>query len=87
MTAQQDMQSTFETIRKVIALVAKVPAEQVRLDSPVSELQGFDSIVRLEIIARVETLLDIDIDEEVLFELRSVSDFVALCHQQVLAAQ
>jgi acyl carrier protein len=87
MTAQQDMQSTFETIRKVIALVAKVPVEQVALDSPVSGLQNVDSIVLLEIIARVETLLDIDIDEEVLFELHSVSDFVAVCHQQVLAAQ
>lgn len=84
MTVQQDMQATFETIRGVIALVAKVPKEQVALDSPVSGLQNVDSIVLLEIIARVESLLDIDIDEEALFEIRSVSDFVEVCHQQVI---
>jgi acyl carrier protein len=85
MTAQKDMEATFETIRGVIALVAKVPLEQVALDSPVSGLQNVDSIVLLEIIARVENLLDIDIDEEVLFEMRSVEDFVTVCHQLVSA--
>ena len=85
MSAHNDMQKTFETIRGVIALVAKVPAEQVVLDSPVSGLQNVDSIVLLEIIARVENLLDIDIDEEALFEMRSVGDFVKVCHQLVSA--
>lgn len=85
MSAQQDMGATFDTVRKVIALVAKVPVEQVALDSPVSGLQNVDSIVLLEIIARVETLLEIDIDEEALFNLSTVRDFVSLCHQQVLA--
>jgi acyl carrier protein len=85
MSAQQDVGATFDTVRKVIALVAKVPVEQVALDSPVSGLQNVDSIVLLEIIARVETLLEIDIDEEALFNLSTVRDFVSLCHQQVLA--
>jgi acyl carrier protein len=85
MTANNDMQTTFDTIRGVIALVAKVPREQVALDSPVSGLQNVDSIVLLEIIARVENLLDIDIDEEALFEMRSVGDFVTVCHQLVSA--
>jgi acyl carrier protein len=85
MSAQQDLGATFDTVRRVIALVAKVPVEQVALDSPVSGLQNVDSIVLLEIIARVETLLEIDIDEEALFNLSTVHDFVSLCHQQVLA--
>jgi acyl carrier protein len=87
MTAQQDMQAVFEAIRGVIALVIQVPVEQVTLASPVSALHGVDSIVLLEIIARVENVLDIDIDQDVLFEVRTVSDFVAVCHQQLLAAR
>ncbi|WP_428266264.1 acyl carrier protein [Haliangium sp.] len=85
MSAQQNLEATFGTIREVIAKVAKVPTEQVVLDSPVSGLDNVDSIVLLEIIARVETLLDIDIDEEALFEIGTVGDFVTLCHQQVSA--
>lgn len=86
MNAQSGMETTFDTIRGVISLVAKVPSEQVVLDSPVSGLRNVDSIVLLEIVARVETILDIDIDEEKLFEIKTVRDFVSVCHEIVSSA-
>jgi acyl carrier protein len=87
MTMEQDRQAVFEAIRGVIALVLQVPAEHVGLGSPVSALEGVDSLVLLEITARVENVLDIDLDQDVLFEVRTVGDFVAVCHQQLLAAR
>lgn len=87
MTIEQDRQALFETIRGVIALVVQVPAEEVVISSQVSALEGVDSLVFLEIVARVENLLDIDLDQDVLFEVRTVGDFVAVCHQQLLAAR
>ncbi len=71
--------STFELIRGVISRATKLPPEAILPDNPVTGLQNVDSIVLLEIVARVEVLLGIDIDEAQLFDIQTVGDFVAVC--------
>lgn len=73
----------FESIRDVICKVTKLPPEAVLRENPVTGLQNVDSIVLLEIVARVEVTLDITIDEQVLFEIQTVGDFVRVCTQLV----
>jgi acyl carrier protein len=75
--------STFDLIRGVICKATKLPPEAVRLENPVTGLQNVDSIVLLEIVARVEITLGISIDEQVLFEIQTVGDFVNVCNRLI----
>ncbi|MFL5350897.1 MAG: acyl carrier protein [Hyalangium sp.] len=79
-------EQTFQKIQEAICRVAKIPREMVTEQSPVSGVTNVDSIMLLEIITTVEVLLKIDIDEETLFELRTVKDFVEVCHRQLATA-
>jgi acyl carrier protein len=81
MTATTD--PIFDLIRGVICKVTKLPPEAVLLANPVTGLQNVDSIVLLEIVARVEVSLDISIDEQLLFEIQTVGDYVEVCRRLV----
>lgn len=76
-------ESSFGLIRGVICKATKLEAEAVRLENPVTGLQNVDSIVLLEIVARVEITLGISIDEQRLFEIQTVGDFVQVCDRLV----
>jgi acyl carrier protein len=75
--------STFALIRDVICKATKLPPEAVKLDNPVTGLQNVDSIVLLEIVARVEITLGITIDEQLLFEIQTVGDFASVCDRLI----
>ncbi|MEU1181201.1 acyl carrier protein [Streptomyces sp. NPDC005820] len=75
----------FDTLREVITRIAKVPPETVVPDAPVSGLQNVDSIVLLEIVVTMENELGIEIDEEELFDIDTVGQFVAACRRIVEA--
>jgi acyl carrier protein len=70
---------TFDLIRGVISKATKLPPEVVLRENPVTGLANVDSIVLLEIVARVEVALGIDIDEQLLFDIQTVGDFVDVC--------
>lgn len=72
---------TFESIRDIICRVAKIEPTEVRPENPVTGLVNVDSIVLLEIVARTELELGIDIDEAELFEISTVADFVEACRR------
>jgi len=81
-----DLTSTddvFSRVRRVIATVAKIPEEEVKPANPVTGLANVDSIVLLEIVARTEIELDIEIDEEPLFNIATVGEFVSVCEELV----
>jgi len=71
----------FLSIQQIIAKVAKIPPQAVVLENPVTGLTNVDSIVLLEIVARTELEFDIEIDEEELFSISTVADFVAACQK------
>jgi acyl carrier protein len=75
----------FETVRRIISDVAKIPPSEVRPENAVTGLANVDSIVLLEIVARTELALGIEIDEEQLFEINTVGEFVAACRELVPA--
>lgn len=77
---------TFQTIQRIISQVAKISPADVLLGNPVTGLTNVDSIVLLEIVAKTELTLDIEIDEAELFDIDTVSDFVRTCRRLVAAA-
>lgn len=72
---------TFLTIQRIISEVAKIPPSEIKLDNPVTGLVNVDSIVLLEIVARTELELGIDVDAEQLFDISTVGDFVTVCQE------
>ena len=73
-------EQTLGTIKRAISMVGKISPEAVLEESPVTGIPNVDSIVLLEIVTRVELELDIDLDEESLFNIRTVREFVDTCH-------
>lgn len=86
MTDDGSTDTTFLTVQRIISEVAKIPPEAVKLENPVTGLANVDSIVLLEIVARTELALGIEIDEEQLFEISTVGDFVSACQKLTAAA-
>ncbi|MGA8116432.1 MAG: acyl carrier protein [Actinocatenispora sp.] len=76
-----EVDPVFTTVSEIIAKVAKIPLEQVKAENSVTGLTNVDSIVLLEIVATTEIALNIEIDEEELFKIDTVGDFVAVCRQ------
>jgi acyl carrier protein len=85
MTDTTLLEEPFLTIQRIIAQVAKTSPQAVVLENPVTGITNVDSIVMLEIVARVELALDIEIDEEQLFAISTVGDFVAVCRDLTTA--
>ncbi|MEU4164335.1 acyl carrier protein [Actinoplanes sp. NPDC026670] len=85
MTDTTTLEEPFLTIQRIIAQVAKTSPEAVVLANPVTGLTNVDSIVMLEIVARVELELGIEIDEEQLFAISTVGDFVDVCRELTAA--
>ncbi|MEU2022451.1 acyl carrier protein [Streptomyces sp. NPDC016469] len=73
------------TIQRIITEVARIEPEELRLDSPVTGVKNVDSILLLEIVVRAEVELGIEIDEQDLFDIDTVRDFVAFCHKATVA--
>jgi acyl carrier protein len=80
---EQPQDMVLATIQRTISEVAKIPQAEIRLENPVTGLVNVDSIVLMEIVARTELALDIEIDEELLFSIDTVGDFVAECQRLV----
>ncbi|CAM5555920.1 Acyl carrier protein [Streptomyces avidinii] len=77
--AEEAEDHVLRTIRKVISEIARIEPEELRLDSPVSGLRNVDSIILLEIVVRTEVELGIEIDEQDLFDISTVRDFLGFC--------
>jgi acyl carrier protein len=77
------MTDVFHRVRRVIATVAKIPESDIRPENPVTGLANVDSIVLLEVVARTEIELGIEIDEEALFSIATVGEFVTACEEQL----
>jgi acyl carrier protein len=78
--APASREATFGTIRDVICEVIKVGPEEVLESNEVIGLRNVDSMALLQIVTRVEGALDLDLDVEVLFDLKTVGEFVDTCH-------
>lgn len=77
---------TVDTIRHFVAARLEVPADRVSVDADL-RAQGLDSIHVLQIVLDVEERYDIEIEDHVVFEARSVRDFADKVDRTITAAQ
>lgn len=69
---------------KVIALIARVlnvPTSEIEMDTEIGELDEWDSLHNVEIIAQLEKEFGVKITSDMIMDLEDVSDIVALMEE------
>ncbi|MFD5736171.1 acyl carrier protein [Streptomyces sp. ISID311] len=77
---------TENTVRHFVAHRLGISDEEVALDVDLRSLPQFDSIHALQIVLDVEEHFDVEVEDHVVFEVRTVREFAAVIHQ-IVAAQ
>ncbi len=77
------------TVTGIVAEVAELPEEQLwkRRDEHLFEDIGLDSLLALEIIASLERKYHIEVPEEKIIEVTTLSDAIALVREAVQQGQ
>ena len=69
---------------KVIALIARVlnvPTSEIGMDTEIGDLDEWDSLHNVEIIAQLENEFGVKITSDMIMDLEDVSDIVALMEE------
>lgn len=67
----------FEGLKQIVAEILRVPVEQINADSKLTDLGLVESIKLLRIAGKIERQFGIELDDEVVFEKRSLGEFAA----------
>ena len=73
--------NTEQIIRQVIGTVLALSAEQILLDKPLIEY-GLDSVRTMDVVAGIEDMFDIEIDEMEMATLHTLRQVIALVEQK-----
>jgi acyl carrier protein len=76
MTAPVSDDEITATVTEITAAELGVPASSLAPDSNLHEMVGADSVKVVRMIARVEQVYDIELDDEVVFTLRTITSTV-----------
>ncbi len=72
---------TFEKVKEVIVDTINCEADDVKMEATLSDDLGADSLDAVEINMALEEAFDISIPDEVLAEMKTVSDIVKYIEQ------
>ena len=79
---QMDKNKKGEEIRrdivKVLAKITRIDASSIHDDVLIQDELGIDSLMGIEIIAKVEKYYNIHLEESLLLEINRVGDFIDL---------
>lgn len=70
-----------EKIKALIASILKVSEEEITLDTEIGELDEWDSLHNMEIIATLEKTFNVKITSAMLIDLENVSDIINLIEE------
>ncbi len=70
-----------EKIKKLIATILNVSQEEITLDTEIGELDEWDSLHNMEIIAALEKTFNVKITPTMLIDLEDVSDIIDLIEE------
>lgn len=65
----------FEALKKIVSEILRIPVEQIAAESRLADLGLVESIKLLRIAGKIERQFGIELDDEVVFEKRSLDDF------------
>lgn len=70
-----------DKIIELIARVLNVPKDDVTLETEIGELDEWDSLRNVQIIAQLEKEFDVKITPDMIMDLEDVSDIVGLIRE------
>lgn len=70
-----------DKIIELIARVLNVPKSEVTLETEIGELDEWDSLRNVQIIAQLEKEFDVKITPDMIMDLEDVSDIVGLIRE------
>jgi acyl carrier protein len=73
MTAPVTEHDIVTTVTEIAAAELGVPAASLAQDTDLREIEGMDSVKVLRMIAKIEHAYDIELDDEVVFDLSTIS--------------
>jgi acyl carrier protein len=68
----------YQDIIKVLAKITRIDASSINDDVLIRDELGIDSLMGIEIIAKVEKYYNIHLEESLLLEINRVGDFINL---------
>lgn len=71
-------QEIYQDIIKVLAKITRIDASSIDDNVLIRDELGIDSLMGIEIIAKVEKYYNIHLEESLLFEINRVGDFINL---------
>jgi acyl carrier protein len=77
-------QKLHQDIVKVLAKITRVDAALINDDVLIQDELGIDSLMGIEIIAKVEKHYDIHIEESLLLDINRVGDFINFVKKKII---
>ena len=71
MSGEQDI---GQTITSLVSEELKIPIEQISPATNLRELPGVESIKVLRIIAKLERVYDVELEDELVFQVKSIQE-------------
>lgn len=68
----------IDTITTIVAAELGVPADSLRSDTDLRQVEGADSIKVLRMIAKIEQSYDVELEDEDIFAAHTIDEVVAL---------
>lgn len=73
----------FERVAEIIADELTIEVEDISLDSDLTDDLGADSLDAIELIMSLEDEFDVEIDDQKLAKVKTVSDIVDLIEEEL----
>lgn len=77
MVEQVSPDEVFASLKQIVSEILRIPVEQIDADSKLTDLGLVESIKLLRIAGKIERQFGIELDDEVVFEKRSLGEFTA----------
>lgn len=82
LSSDTDRAEVAQTIRGLVAQELKLATSAVPDDTPLKELDGADSIHLLRVVAQIERTYEVEFEDEDVFAVATLEDFVNLVLRQ-----
>lgn len=78
---QEESIKNRQKIKQTLSIITRVDEDYFSEDTLIREELGIDSLMAMETLAAIETIYDIEIDENKVFEIVSVGDMMCLIEE------
>jgi len=80
---QKETINNYKNIINILSKITRIDSSGITYDTLIFEELGFDSLMAIETLARIEKQFDIIIEESLLAAVNTVGDFVQIIEEKI----